>query len=117
MAKSEMREWALKGAEQRLLEIAEEARAIFSAFPELRDEGRGFLSRKDAAATAGARKNTSRGTSGRRRGRRKMSAEARKRIGDAQRARWARQKSAGGGEASNGPSAEGRSQARSRKKR
>ena len=42
MAKSDLRAWAVKGAEQRLVEIAEEARWIFSAFPELRVPGRGF---------------------------------------------------------------------------
>ena len=42
MAKSDLREWAVKGAEQRLVELAEEARAIFAAFPELRGHGRGF---------------------------------------------------------------------------
>ena len=42
MAKSDMRGWAVKGAEQRLVELAEEARAIFAAFPELRGQGRGF---------------------------------------------------------------------------
>ena len=36
MAKSDLREWAVKGAEQRLVELAEEARTIFAAFPELR---------------------------------------------------------------------------------
>ena len=35
-AKSDLREWAVKGAEQRLVELAEEARTIFTAFPELR---------------------------------------------------------------------------------
>ena len=42
MAKSDLREWAVKGAEQRLVELAEEARTIFAAFPELRGRGRGF---------------------------------------------------------------------------
>ena len=42
MAKSDLREWAVKGAEQRLVELAEEARAIFAAFPELRGQARGF---------------------------------------------------------------------------
>ena len=36
MAKSDLREWAVKGAEQRLVELAEEARAIFAAFPKMR---------------------------------------------------------------------------------
>lgn len=52
MAKSELRAWAVKGAEQRLVEIAEEARWIFSAFPELRAPGRGFADDTVAAAPA-----------------------------------------------------------------
>ena len=42
MAKRDLREWAVKGAEQRLVELAEEARTIFAAFPELRGRGREF---------------------------------------------------------------------------
>ena len=42
MSKSDLREWAVKGAEQRLVELAEEARTIFVAFPELPGRGRGF---------------------------------------------------------------------------
>jgi hypothetical protein len=81
--------WAVKGAEQRLVEIAEETRVILATFPELKtlnpgltDEGR----RGDKApiSTAAPRR------------RRKMSAAARKRIGDAQRARWAKQKATSG---------------------
>ena len=33
----DLRQWAIKGAEQRLLDIAKEAAAIYRAFPELRD--------------------------------------------------------------------------------
>jgi hypothetical protein len=43
MAKSALREWAVKGAEQRLVELAEEARAIFTAFPELRGRVAGLM--------------------------------------------------------------------------
>jgi len=42
MAKTDLRGWAVKGAEQRLVELAEEARANFAAFPELRGPGCGF---------------------------------------------------------------------------
>ena len=58
MAKSDLREWAVKGAEQRLVELADEARAIFAAFPELRGQGRGFevsRGRKAEPATSYAR--------------------------------------------------------------
>jgi hypothetical protein len=81
-----MRVWAMKGAEQRLREIEEEAKAIFATFPELRAEGRGF-----ERATKGKRaaNESAQPAAPIRRGRRKMSAAARKRIGDAQRKRWA----------------------------
>jgi hypothetical protein len=85
-ADNEMRQWALKGAEQRLFEIAQEAAAIHAAFPELR-EGRkgGIASRRGAAMAVTSAAPT------RRRGR-KRSAEARKRMSEAQKARWAKRK-------------------------
>jgi hypothetical protein len=91
MADSDMRTWALKGAEQRLLEIAEEAARIYAQFPELRDRagsmpGRGRTPRGSGGRAAGD--NVGRPA----RRPRTMSAEARKRISDAQKARWARQK-------------------------
>ena len=92
MADLDMRSWALKGAEQRLFEIGQEARAIFTMFPELRDQDREFMSRGTAAASRprdGGRDSVERRKP---RKRRRMSAEARKKIGDAQRARWAKQK-------------------------
>lgn len=92
MAKSDLRVWAVKGAEQRLVEIAEEARAIFSNFPELRNAGRGFLSERAGRSSTAANGRTQANTP--RRKKRTMSAAARKRIGDAQRARWAKQKAA-----------------------
>jgi len=129
---AQLRQWAIRGAEQRLQEIAAEAAAIHQAFPELRDRGgRGTA----AAASRGAAKAGRRGRSnmsaaqrkavsermrkywaarreggassagtaktgkaarsarsasaGGRRGPRKMSAAARKRISDAQKKRWA----------------------------
>ncbi len=85
MGPIEIRTWALRGAEQRLLEIGTEARAIYAAFPELRDQNRGFESQTGANIEQP-----------RRRRRRKMSAEARKRIGDAQRRRWAAWKAKNG---------------------
>jgi hypothetical protein len=86
MAKSDLREWAVKGAEQRLVELAEEARVIFAAFPELREQGRGFGSQRKVAA--GQVKLTKR----RRKG---MSAAARKRLATSAKARWAAAKAAG----------------------
>ena len=88
-----LRRYAVVGAEQRLLELAEEAAGIFAMFPELRAPGRGFI-----ATGQGGRRGPAAGSAPapRRRRRRKMSADARKRISDAQKARWARQKAAGG---------------------
>lgn len=85
MASVDLRRWAVKGAEQRLLEIADEARAIFATFPELRGQGRGFdMPRASTEAT-----NEPAGGGAGRRKRRQMSPAARQRIGDAQRKRWA----------------------------
>lgn len=92
MAPDDLRVWAVKGAEQRLLEIAEEARAIFRTFPELRAEGRGFDLQPSAAkgAPASARR-------GRPRGRRKgMSAAARKAVGARMKKYWAERRKAAG---------------------
>ena len=86
--RTDLRQYAVVGAEHRLLELAQEAATIFAAFPELRAPGLGFMaSSKGSAARAAAP---------RKRRRRAMSAEARKRISDAQKARWAKQKAAGG---------------------
>jgi len=92
-ADGDLRGYAVVGAEHRLLEIAEEAARIFKAFPELRARGRGLDAVRGASAPVASAEPEPRG---RRRRRRKMSAEARKRISEAQKARWAKQKSAGG---------------------
>jgi hypothetical protein len=88
-----LRRYAVVGAEQRLLELAEEAAGIFAMFPELRAPGRGFMA--GGRGRGGGRQPAGTAAAPRRR-RRKMSAEARKRISDAQKARWARQRAAGG---------------------
>lgn len=75
---NDLRRYAVLGAEQRLLTLAQEAEAIYRAFPELR---RSSTTRESAPRRRRAR-----------RGRRALSAEARKRISDAQKARWARQR-------------------------
>ena len=90
---SELREYAVVGAEQRLLELAEEAARIFAIFPELRAPGRGFMAESGSRQAAGRAEVTP--TSSRKRRRRKMSADARKRISEAQKARWAKQKREG----------------------
>ena len=81
----DLRRWALVGAEQRLVQIADETAAIHRAFPELR--GRAKRSSSTDSSDSPPRKH---------RRRRKMSAEARKRISDAQKARWAKQRASGG---------------------
>lgn len=86
---SDIRRWALVGAEQRLLELATEAAAIHRAFPELR--GRARFSQRGAGQGPAASTQAAGGGNGRRR-RRGLSAEGRKRISDAQKARWAKQR-------------------------
>ena len=89
MADQDMRGWALKGAEQRLLEMAQEAKAIYTAFPELREGGLVGNGRRPGRPR---REETAPATEGpRRRRRRKMSKEARRKISEAQKARWAKQ--------------------------
>lgn len=97
---SELRRYAVIGAEQRLLQISGEAEAIFRSFPELRGTGR---SKTSASAVDGGEHvpwpfgggagpdQRGRGP-GRPRKRRTMSADARRRISEAQKARWAKQK-------------------------
>jgi hypothetical protein len=94
---TDVRKWAILGAEQRLQQITEEARAIYRAFPELRRAGRGRLPAapvaRAASAAAAGDVSSDAGTGkagGRRRRRRNLSPEARKRISDAQKARWAK---------------------------
>ena len=87
MASVDLREWAVKGAEQRLAEIADEARAIFQTFPELRKQGRGFdlggSGRKGAKAAAAA------GDAAPKRRRSGMSAAARKAVSARMKKYWA----------------------------
>jgi hypothetical protein len=77
MKRYDLRSWALKGAEQRLVEIAAEAARIYAEFPELRDS-RG---RTPAIATST--------TEDKPRRRKRRSVAARKRMAEAQRKRWA----------------------------
>ena len=85
MAKSDqadLRRFALAGAEKRLDELKAETEQIFRMFPQLRG------GRRRAAANPGpADEGASRG-----RRRRRISAEGRRRISEAQKARWARQR-------------------------
>ena len=85
MRQQELRRLAQIGAEARLEALHREIAAIHEVFPELRRV-------RSAAApnpyTAGVRSAVE-GAVTRRRSRRKLSREARQRIGDAQRKRWA----------------------------
>lgn len=83
MNRSELVRFARVGAEARLRELQAEREAILREFPDLRRAG--------SMSATGAPAN---GTTRRRR-RRKMSAEARRRISEAQKARWAKQKARG----------------------
>ena len=90
---SELRHYAVLGAEQELLKIAEQARTIFRAFPELRARGRGFAFSGDEGHLPspfdGSRQSAAKPT---RRRRRTMSAAARRKISQAQKRRWAKQR-------------------------
>src|SRR5688572_2875048 len=92
MRQEELRRLAQIGAEARLEALHREVAAIHEVFPELRRV-------RSAAApnpyTAGVRSAVA-GAVTRRRSRRKLSREARKRIGDAQRKRWAAWKAKNG---------------------
>jgi hypothetical protein len=90
LEQDQLRQWALRGAEQRLLDIAEEAAAIHRAFPELRRRGNGIPVARASRAGQSATASTATGRRGR--GRRRMSADARRRISEAQKARWAKQR-------------------------
>jgi hypothetical protein len=89
---ADFRRYAVIGAEQRLLQISAEAATIYRSFPELRRRRGAGISSLDATTEG-----RSQGTVPGRRRRRRMSAEARRRISEAQKARWAKQKAQGGG--------------------
>jgi hypothetical protein len=91
MAKAsfDLKAWALLGAQRRLRELDEERHAILAAFPQLRGDGIGAR-RQPGTARLSSRARTGTGRSRKRR----MSAEARRRISEAQKARWAKQKGA-----------------------
>lgn len=85
---SQMNQWARAGAQARLNELRAEIAAIARAFPGL-----------DRASTGGAtRAPIRRGRRGRKGGRRRggISAEGRRRISEAQKARWAAQRADAG---------------------
>jgi hypothetical protein len=79
MDREELLRLARTGAEARLAQLRAEESAIFRAFPDLRSHHTQNVNDSGPAAP-------------RPRGRRRLSAEARKRISEAQKARWAKQK-------------------------
>jgi hypothetical protein len=72
------REWALKGASARLIEIGQEREAILRSFPELRRAGS-----REAAVAAGVRRK-----------RPKLTAEAKRKLSAGMRKYWAKRKAA-----------------------
>jgi hypothetical protein len=102
---AQLREWAVRGAEQRLQEIAAEAAAIYQAFPELRDRG----GREAATSAAGGAK----GRGGRRGN---LSAAQRKAVSDRMRKYWAARREGAGATASAGSAKAGRGARRSTRK-
>jgi hypothetical protein len=89
---AQLRQWAARGAEQRLLEIAAEAAAIYKAFPELRDRSGKASSPATTAVAAKAG----------RRGRNNMSAAQRKAVSERMRKYWAARRESAGGATSAG---------------
>jgi hypothetical protein len=88
----ELHKYAVRGAEQRLLEIADEARRIFQQFPELRQHGRGFEAGARQAPTKAASAAPS--TRRRRPGRRRMSAAERRAVSQRMTRYWAARRAA-----------------------
>jgi hypothetical protein len=87
---SDLRRWALIGAEQRLVQLAEEAAAIHLAFPELPQRGdvEARLSRSGGAE----------GPNGRPRRRNRMSPAARKAVSERMKKYWASRRQTQGAE-------------------
>jgi len=104
---SDIRRYALVGAQARLLEISEEVEAIRRAFPELQEKRRRSNSSGTRAGTAqppAESDGTSASTSGRgpRRG---MSAVQRKAVGERMKRYWAARRAAAEGNGASEPSA------------
>jgi hypothetical protein len=92
-ATSDLRKWAAVGAGHRLEQLTGEIEAIYRVFPELRTSGTRRRYKTSSVQSSAVVDAESAGEGVvRRKRRRKMSAEGRKRISDAQKARWAKQK-------------------------
>ena len=107
MTQEELHRLARIGAEARLQELQDEIQSIHAAFPDLRRSG----SAQGQTAARVEKNGSAAEPTRKQRRRRKMSADARKRIGDAQRKRWAEWKATQGtAESGAGVSAHGRAQ-------
>ena len=92
MAPFDMKTYARRGAEARLSELAEEARSILAAFPDLH---RGDLPFQAPARVRGrSLKSSQPAPNGIERRRRKMSTAHRKAVGERMRKYWAERKAA-----------------------
>jgi hypothetical protein len=89
MNSTDLRRYALAGAEARLLEIAREAAAIYRAFPELRDA-------QPVSVPTGSRRTPDIENGPRSLKRKRMSAARRKAVGERMRKYWAERRRAQG---------------------
>ena len=87
---ADIRRWALIGAEQRLVQLAEEAASIHRTFPELRQGGVEIGNGRRGRNLRGGTDPV--GVNRPPRKKRKLSAAGRKAISDAAKARWAKVK-------------------------
>jgi hypothetical protein len=87
MATSDLRSWALKGAEQRLVEIQEETQVIFRTFPELRQRADWFRLPKVSRGVGEGAEAPVKATPRRRR--RKMSLASRRAVSARMKKYWA----------------------------
>jgi hypothetical protein len=87
LAKFDLRDYARRGAETRIIELNEELKAIYAAFPELRERG-GRRGRRSASTASTPEDSAPK----RARKRRKMSAAERKAVGERMRKYWAARK-------------------------
>jgi hypothetical protein len=92
---AEFRQWALVGAQAAIEKMQAEIQRIHTAFPELSGRDTVTRRRRGRPVKVDFGVEASDFQVGTAKRKRTMSAEARKRIGDAQRARWAKQREGG----------------------
>jgi len=93
-ASNQLREFAIIGARARVKELREEIASIHRDFPELRASGGSGGVPSPFSKTPGQTEPSAHDGEDRPRRRRRMSAAARKKISDAQKKRWAKQRAA-----------------------